>query len=134
MTYPEIGSNVSVVIDNSFVHGYLIEGFKHLALPQETLSGTVVASPKWAADHLCILNSKTKAQNIIPPHKIISINDNVVEKKPVAQDRVLIVHSSKTGEPYTVRFDGRTRRWSCTCVGYQFHRKCRHATRAAEAA
>ena len=134
MQYPAIGSNINVVIDNQYVRRYLADDSKHRVQEQELIRGTVIAAPKWAEDHLCIINSATRAQNLIPPHRIISINDTVVEHKPVVEDRVLTVYSSKTGEPYTVRMNGRTGKWSCTCTGFQFHKKCRHAVRAAEAA
>ncbi|CAB4140228.1 Zinc finger, SWIM-type [uncultured Caudovirales phage] len=134
MLYPEIGSNVDVVIDNSFVCSYLAADSKHRAQKQELIRGTVFAAPKWASDHLCVINSVTKANNYIPPHRILSINNTKVEQKAVAKDKVLTVYSSKTGEPYTVRQDGRTGKWSCTCTGFQFHKKCRHSIRAAEAA
>ena len=134
MQYPEIGSKVDVVIDNSFVCSYLAADSKHRAKPQDVIRGTVFAAPKWASDHLCVINSDTKAQNFIPPHRIISINDTVVVHAPVVEDKVLTVYSSKTGEPYYVSLNGRTGKWSCTCTGFQFHKKCRHAVRAAEAA
>jgi hypothetical protein len=127
----EIGSNVEVMIKD--YEPYVPTGRRETT---QTLRGVVVATPKWMTNFadLTLINSVTKAHNYIPEHKIISINNNKVEQKPVVQDKVLTVYSSKTGEPYTVRFDGRTRRWSCTCTGFQFHKKCRHSTRAAEAA
>lgn len=134
MQYPEIGSNVDVVIDNQHIRRYLAADSKHRAPEQELIRGVVFAAPKWAEDHLCVINSNNKARNYIPPHRIISINNTVVEHKPVIEDKVLTVYSSKTGEPYYVSLNGRTRKWSCTCTGFQFHKKCRHAMRAAEAA
>ena len=130
MQYPEIGSKVDVVIDNSFVYSYLAADSKHRAKPQDVIRGTVFPAPTWASDHLCVINSDTKARNLIPPHRIISINNTVVRHKPVVKDVLLTVQSSKTGESYNVRMDGRTKKWSCTCTGFQFHKKCRHAVRA----
>ena len=83
MLYPEIGSNVDVVIDNSFVCSYLAADSKHRAQKQELIRGTVFAAPKWASDHLCVINSVTKANNYSPPHRILSINNTKVEQKAV---------------------------------------------------
>jgi hypothetical protein len=127
----EIGSTVEVVISDFASH--LLTGRRETTA---TLRGVVVATPKWMANNtdLTIFNSATKVYNYIPKHRIISIGGIKLSQPKVTADKILQVTSSKTGELYTVRQDGRTKRWSCTCVGFQFHKKCRHATRAAEAA
>lgn len=136
MVYPKEGSEVEIVTDNSFVYNYMTPCSAHLATPTTTLRGVVVSTPKWMQQHsdITIINQDTKRYNFILAHKIISIGGIKVEQPKVVADRIHIVHSSKTGEPYTVRQDGRTKRWSCTCVGFQFYKKCRHITRLAEAA
>jgi outer membrane protein assembly factor BamB len=127
----EIGANVEVIIKD--YEPYLPTGRRETT---QTLSGVVVATPKWMANlaDLTLINSVTKAHNYIPKHKIVSIGGVKITQPKVTADKVFQVASSKTGELYTVRQDGRTKRWSCTCIGFQFHKKCRHAIRAAEAA
>jgi hypothetical protein len=127
----EIGANVEVVIKD--YEPYLPTGRRETT---QTLSGVVVATPKWMTNFadITLINSVTKAHNYIPKHKIVSIGGVKLQQPKVTADKILTVYSSKTGEPYTVRQDGRTKKWSCTCTGFQFHKKCRHATRAAEAA
>ncbi len=127
----EIGANVEVLIKD--YEPYLPTGRRETT---QTLSGVVVATPKWMTNFadLTLINSVTKAHNYIPKHKIVSIGGVKLQQPKVTADKVFQVASSKTGELYTVRQDGRTKRWSCTCIGFQFHKKCRHATRAAEAA
>ncbi len=136
MDYPKEGSEVEIVLDNSFAHGYMAPCSIHRAPPTIVARGVVVATPKWMekfAD-ITIINRDTKAHNFIPAHRIISIGGIKVVQPTVIADAIHKVQSSKTGEYYTVRQDGRTRRWSCTCTGFQFHKKCRHVTRLAEAA
>ena len=127
----EIGSTVEVVVSD--FAPYLPTGRRETT---QILRGVVVATPKWMANNadLTIINSDTKAHNYIPKHRIISVGGVKLQHPKVTADKILQVSSSKTGEVYTVRQDGRTKRWSCTCIGFQFHKKCRHATRAAEAA
>lgn len=131
MNVPAIGTRVEVVLNVSVPD--LRTGRSETT---ETIAGTVVATPKWMQQHsdLTLFNERDKINNYIPMHRIVSISGVKVEQPKVTADVVLTVYSSKTGEPYNVRMDGRTKRWSCTCTGFQFHKKCRHATRAAEAA
>ena len=35
-----------------------------------------------------------------------------------------IVVSARTGEKYTIKFDGRY--WSCTCMGFGYRNRCKH--------
>lgn len=131
MNVPAIGTRVEVVLNVSVPD--LRTGRRETT---ETIAGTVVATPKWMTQHsdLTLFNERDKINNYISMHRIVSISGVKVEQPKVTADVVLTVYSSKTGEPYNVRMDGRTKRWSCTCTGFQFHKKCRHATRAAEAA
>jgi hypothetical protein len=88
----------------------------------------VIASPKWCADHVCLINSDTRATNHVPPHRIVSINKQiVVQPKPTA-DVIVSVKASKGDGVYTVKQDGVTKRWHCNCAGFQFQRRCKHIT------
>ena len=129
MNLPAIGTRVEVVLNISVP--YLCTGRRETT---ETIAGTVVATPKWMTQHsdLTLFNERDKINNYILMHRIVSISGVKIQQPKVTADVVLTVYSSKTGEPYNVRMDGRTKRWSCTCTGFQFHKKCRHSTRAAE--
>jgi hypothetical protein len=131
MRLPEVGTDIEVVIDDSFVSGYLADDSKHLATNTITIQGKVVATPKWmqSVADLTVLNSRTKTYNHIPMYRILSIGGVKLDKPKVTEDKIYNVTSSKTGEVYTVTQSGRTKRWHCTCVGFQFHKKCRHVTR-----
>ena len=136
MQMPEVGQLVEVVLDDSFVHNYLADDSKHLARPTITIRGVVIDTPAWMRQHavISLLNLANEARCHIPAHRIVSIGGVKFDQKPVTSDRVFEVISSKTGEKYHVVQSGRTKKWSCTCVGYQFHNRCRHIARLAEAA
>jgi len=129
MNIPAIGTRVEVVLNISVPD--LCTGRRETT---ETIAGTVVATPKWMTQHsdLTLFNERDKINNYILMHRIVSISGVKIQQPKVTADVVLTVYSSKTGEPYNVRMDGRTKRWSCTCTGFQFHKKCRHSNRAAE--
>lgn len=134
MQMPAIGTTVEVVLDDSFVSGYLTNDTKHLASKTVTVQGVVSETPKWmkSVADITILNNKTKVFNHIPLHKIISIGGIKVQQPKVTSDKIYNVTSSKTGEVYIVTQNGRTQKWNCTCMGFQFHKKCRHVTRLME--
>lgn len=126
----QIGSSLEVTIDMSHTLKYFADDSKARARKTEVLRGTVVGAPSWLkGPHVCLLNSETKVLNYIPEHRVVSVNDKPVAPKTLGRDRMFNVTSSKTGEVYTVRLNGQTRVWSCTCTGWQFHRKCRHTVR-----
>ena len=127
----KIGDNVNVVIDNSFAYGYTIP---YSTTKTIAISGIVVETPKWmkSTTDITIHNSITKTYNYIPKHKIISIDGVKVVQPKKTRDEVHEVFSSKTGEKYIVTKNGLTKKWSCTCIGYNFHKKCRHVTRLIE--
>lgn len=119
---------MEVVIDSSHVHAYLATHSKHKVGLTTTLRGTVIESPKWCADHVCLINSDTRATNHVPPHRIVSINNQiVVQPKPTA-DVIVMVKASKGDGVYTVKQDGVTKRWSCGCPGFNWKKTCRHIT------
>ena len=126
----QIGTEVEVTVDTSHIKRYLADDSKHRVDNKQVLRGTVVGAPSWLkGPHVCLLNSETKALNMVPEHRILSVNDKPLAPKVKSRDRVFNVTSSKTGEVYTVRLNGQTRQWSCTCTGWQFHKKCRHTLR-----
>lgn len=127
---PAVGSSVEIVIDSSHVNGYLAEGHKHLVGKTTTLRGTVVATPKWFQNHVCLINSDTRATNHVPVHRIISINKQQVTQPKVTADLVLTVPSSKGTGVYTVTQNGVTKQWVCSCPGHVWKKTCRHVKEA----
>lgn len=125
-----IGTDVEVTIDNSHIKTYLSNGSKHRVDLNQVLRGTIVGAPSWLkGPHVCLLNSETKVLNMVPEHRILSINNKPMAPKTIGRDRVFTVTSTKTDEVYTIRLNGQTRQWSCNCTGWQFHKKCRHTVR-----
>lgn len=131
MEMPSPGTRVEVIIRTR--EPYVPTGRRDAT---QSIVGTVVVTPKWMLPHaaLTLINERTKANNFVPLHAIVSVGGVSVKQHAVTPDQVFTVISSKTGEPYTVRQDGRTKRWTCTCIGFQFHKSCRHVKRLAEAA
>ena len=127
---PAIGSEVEVIIDRSYVTRYLHDGYKHLAMDNRIV-GKVIPLPSWMRgdSDFAMFNYATKRESYIPLSRVVSIGGIKISQPKISADKVITVVSSKTGEPYTVRFDGRLRKWSCTCAGFQFRRKCRHVER-----
>ena len=125
-----IGSELEFTVDMSHTLQYFADDSKHRARKSDILRGVVVGAPSWLkGPHVCLLNSETKALNMVAEHRILSVNDKPLAPKVKSRDRVFNVTSPKTGEVYTVRLNGQTRQWSCTCTGWQFHKKCRHTVR-----
>lgn len=125
---PSPGSYVEVVVDTSHVHNYLTPDAKHRVGKTSILRGVVFESPKWCADHVCLINSDTRAHNHIPPHRILCINNQVFEQPKVTQDVVVSVKASKGDGVYTVTQNGVTKRWGCTCPGFNWKKTCKHIT------
>lgn len=127
---PAVGTYVEVVIDTHHIHAYLNTNAKHRVGKTTTLRGVVFASPKWCADHVCLINSDTRATNHVPPHRILSINNQVIVQPKPTQDLVLQIKSSNGKDTYTVIQNGITKKWHCDCAGYTFKKRCRHTLQA----
>lgn len=126
MKMPKIGTVVEILVDTSFVHNYLVKDAKHIVRPQTLMQGTLVATPAHMEGHVTMVNSVTGATNYISPHTIISINNQKVVQPQPTEDRMILVKSSKGNETYTVKQNGVTKKWSCSCAGYTFKKTCRH--------
>jgi len=134
MQMPEVGDLVEVVLDTSHLQAMMAPCSAHRVSATKRMRGIVIETPPWmrADTALSLLELQNQTRCHIPAHRIVSIGDVTFDKRPETKDRRFEVVSSKTGEKYEVVQNGRTKRWSCTCVGYQFHRKCRHVARLAE--
>jgi hypothetical protein len=122
-----IGTLLEITIDNSHTKRIMTDCARHRVDAYQVLKGILVDSPNWLRGKwYCLQGANAKVLNMIPEHRVVSINDEPVVQKQKVKDRVFNFTSSKTGEVYTVTFNGITKRWHCTCVGFQFHNKCRH--------
>lgn len=130
MTMPEVGQVVEVLVDTSYVHRYLVASAKHIVAPQTLMRGTVVPTPSHMAGHLTMVNAVTGVTNYIIAHDIISINNKKFSKPEPTADKIMLVKSSKGKETYNVKQNGVTKKWSCTCSGFQFRKSCRHVLEA----
>lgn len=130
MQFPEVGTQVEVEIDTLQTHNSLAPDAKHRCAPITTLKGVVIERLPWMPEYFTILNSETKATNLIAYHRIISINKQKFDKPKPVQDKTVKIKSSNGKDTYTVTLNGNTQKWSCNCPGHQFKRKCRHTLEA----
>jgi hypothetical protein len=132
MKMPKIGMQVQVLVDSSFVHRYLVDSCKYLVAPKSVIHGTVMETPAWMSGYLTIFNNETKTPNYIAPHLIMSINNEAVVHPKASNDVITQVLSSDGKQKYTVCQDGKTKKWSCSCSGFQFRGRCKHITLASK--
>ena len=97
-TKPPVGHQVEVVIDTADSHRKMAPCSKHRVGITTLLRGVVIESPKWCADHVCLINSDTRAHNYIPPHRILSINNQKFVQPAKTEDRVVTIKASKGHE------------------------------------
>ena len=122
---PQIGSEVTVTVRNAMAD------FRHLygsgvISEHETFTGIVVANEKWLTNHLSITTGiKSFPVRSIDMARVVSINGvkSKSVKAAVSKTRTWIVAGSR-GQNYTVTEENGRR--SCTCVGYEFRRQCKH--------
>jgi hypothetical protein len=87
--------------------------------------GEVLPNPKHIADDCITLSGDDIIPyRVIPRKDIVSMGGRAVEFKaaPVTTQTWRVAGSK--GAEYVVTHDHG--RWSCTCVGYQFHKNCKH--------
>ena len=128
MNMPKVGTVVDVLVDTSYVHRYLVDIAKHVIAPHTLMRGTVIPTPPHMVGNLTMINAVSGATNYISPHDILSINNQKVVHPEPSADRIVLIKSSKGNETYTVKQNGVTKKWSCSCAGFQFKRNCRHIT------
>lgn len=124
---PKIGMEVTVKVRNAMAD------FRHLyasnVIPEYlTFTGTVVANEKWLTNHLSITTGiKSFPVRSIDMARVVSINGAKAKVSASAvvapKSRTWFVKGSK-GNTYTVTEENGRR--SCTCVGYEFRRQCKH--------
>jgi hypothetical protein len=91
-----------------------------------TYEGTVVPSERWVAPNTFSMSGDSKiAIRVIDPsfvHKIEVLSGKLAKAAVASGVRIFRVKSDKN--TYTVTIQAN--RYKCTCVGFQFHRYCRH--------
>lgn len=122
-----IGSLLEITIDNSHTKRTMTDCARHRVDQYQVLKGILVEPPKYLKGKwYCLQGPNYKVLNMIPDYRIVSINDTPFEQKQIIKDLYYSFTSSKTGEVYQVTFARHIKRWHCTCVGFQFHNRCRH--------
>jgi hypothetical protein len=85
--------------------------------------GTIIANPEWVArDCITITGDWFTPIRIIKKADIISGVKNLKVPKPIPKS-IHLVKGSK-GNDYVVIKEGA--QWTCTCVGFQYHKDCKH--------
>lgn len=87
--------------------------------------GDPVTTYKWSAPGtVCLTTGDPKwPVREIHPDMIVSIDDDVVQAKPVSTDRVITIAGSK-GSTYHVSISGG--KTTCSCPGFGFRKDCKH--------
>lgn len=86
--------------------------------------GELLDNPKHVADDCLVLSGDGFiSYRVIPLRDLISVNGDPIHVEPVKKSETWMVKGSKNQE-YVVTRD--QNRWSCTCVGFQFHKDCKH--------
>jgi hypothetical protein len=118
MKIPSVGSKVSVTVRHKSVYLYSTSPWD-----ERTYTGIVTKSPKWVdADSFSL-----QTDDVRFPVKIIH-SGNVQSVKLLSgsvQNIRRFEVKSKSGV-YTVSQSGK--QYSCTCVGFKYHAKCKHIT------
>lgn len=122
MNIPSVGSKVSVTVRLRTNYLYAPEPYEDVEF-----TGTVVKSQKWVdADSFSLETTDASYPVKIIPGKWLR-NVKVISGS-VQSIRKFKVAGSK-GE-YTVTQNGK--HYSCTCIGFKYHGKCKHITAVAK--
>jgi len=76
-------------------------------------------------EYLCLTTGlKDFPVRVINRNKIVSIDNNQIKKAKVSSVKLTKIVKGSKGDEYIVTKENG--QWSCTCVGFQFRRKCKH--------
>lgn len=93
--------------------------FRSLECPAlATFNGITYVIPGWH-----VVTTGTTLKEVQDRWERLTYGDKPNEKFSNNDIKEKVI-SQRTGEEYTVSFHSNY--WSCTCVGYGFHRKCKH--------
>jgi hypothetical protein len=121
---PKVGSVVKVTTRYPESYLYAKNKFRDV-----TTVGKVVENDRWTpVGNFSITTGRPEYPiAIIALHNVIKVETaGKVVRASVEKSapKVWKVTSKRSGEVYTVTNNAGS--WSCTCVGYQYHRKCKH--------
>ena len=90
------------------------------------ITGKVAVKPHWLTDpdkFALIVPHTPVPLRVIDRRSVLAVN-GVAGSVEAAKVKTVKVAGSKPGSAYDVTFDGE--RWSCSCVGFQFRKDCKH--------
>lgn len=129
LSIPSIGSRVLVTTRYRDIYIFAKSPFR-----DRTFEGEVVPSDKWMDQD----NFKLFTGNPDFPYSVINVNNVHDIKyiqgqagKSVKSDVKTFTIKGSKGDSYTVTQAGT--KWSCSCVGFQFRRQCKHVKEAQNA-
>jgi hypothetical protein len=118
MKIPSVGSTVSVTVRYRSIYLFATSPFE-----DNRYTGVVVKNAKWVDADSFSLQTQDKEH----PVKIIKI-DRVHDLKVLNGTSIDVRRFNVKGKggTYTVTKSGKN--YSCTCVGFKYHSKCKHIT------
>lgn len=122
---PEVGSIVEVTTRHKSHHYFSSEEFE-----EYTYLGVVIQNPKWIEFNSFALTTG----NPDVDYHIVSAN-NVVDIQYLEGYPGRELNKSSSVETFKIKDYTVTKNkssYSCTCVGYHYHRKCKHITQIVE--
>ena len=124
-TIMKICDTITVLIDDSAAADKLRMGGKIIS-SVATITGILAQTPTYFPGYITVQRG-VKYFSYIPKKNIIKIISGTgVEQPTINKITTHEVVSARTGEKYTVTTDGN--KYSCTCVGFNYHGKCKHIT------
>jgi hypothetical protein len=90
----------------------------------EEFTGQVVKNPSWLDDDYITMTTGNPTVPLRMIRKDTVLGFQAPAKVQKNYETFVVKSSSRKGGDYTVTRSGKT--WSCTCVGFGFHKSCRH--------
>lgn len=124
MNIPQIGSAVKVTCRYRDTYIFSKEKYKDIVT-----AGQIVSNDKWTPlDSFSMTTGRPEypvaiiaLRNVVKIESAGKVLRAAIKK---AAPKTWKVKSSKGTETYIVTNNNKS--WSCTCVGFQYHRKCKH--------
>jgi hypothetical protein len=122
----QVGTNITIKVRNALYRNKHCYGNGVIA-EFTTYTGTVLPSPVWARELLCLSTGIAEF-----PFRLIDKTDIVghenIRMAPDAIQTIWSIAGSKKGVHHIVTRDGT--RWSCNCIGYGYRKTCSHVDTA----
>jgi hypothetical protein len=123
---PKVGSIVQVTTRFPETYIYSKEKWRDIVH-----AGQIVPNDRWTPPGSFQMSTGKKEYPIatIALNRVIKIQSpskTLTQSIKKTAPKVWKVKSKRSGEVYTVTNNSGS--WSCTCVGFQYHRRCKHIT------